>query len=270
MDYVPLCEPWPLPPSGCPDLTSSPAVTGYAVAAASEVLWAMSGRQFGSCEVLLRPCRKACAPAWVTDTWWAGSWDRWPPYLGPGSTLWLDAVCGTCQRGCGCNDADTLVLPSPAQSVAQVLVDGVELVDGTNWTLYNGTLLVRIDGEKWPMCQDWTVPVSGVGAWSVTPVFGFPVPMMGQLAVGELAAEIAAGCDAGDCKLPAFTTSVSRQGVTQTFPTWAEIMQAGITGVGLPLVDLFLRTENPEGLQMGPRIINPDDIAQRWRRPGGV
>lgn len=236
--------------------------------AASEVLWAMSGRRFGSCEVLLRPCRRSCSPVWSGSHWWPGWNAGWPQGFGMG--WWLDAVCGRCRSGCDCGTADTLTLPSPAQSIAQVLVDGVELVEGDNWTLYNGDLLVRTDGGQWPMCQDWTVPVSGVGAWSVTPVFGRPVPMLGQLAVGELAAEIARGCTAGECRLPAFTTSVSRQGVTQEFPSWLEIMEKGVVGVGLKMSDLFLRTENPQGLTDRPRTYNPDDYAEAWRRPGGA
>lgn len=262
--YVPLCESWPLP-----DNCLEP-VTGAPLMAASEVLWAMSGHQFGSCEVLLRPCRKSCAPA-VTSGWWEG-WEpgAWPQRWRPGEGGWLDAVCGRCSGGCDCGNADTLRLPAPAQSITQVLIDGVVLPEGSGWTLYDGTLLVRTDGERWPMCQDWTVPVSGTGAWSVTAVYGWPVPSMGQFAAAELATEIAAGCDQGECKLPAFTTSVSRQGVTQTFPSWIEVMRAGVIGVGLPMVDLFLRTENPSGLQDRPRIINPDDYAMSWRRPGGV
>jgi hypothetical protein len=264
--FVPLCEAWPLPPSGCPDLTSfSPAVTGAAVMAASEVLWELSGRQFGSCAVLLRPCRQACAPDWATSSWWWGWPGAWPER----PDWWLDAACGRCSGQCGCNTADTLLLPLRATQVTQVIVDGVELAEGSGWVLYDGQRLVRTDGELWPLCQDWTVPVSGVGAWSVTATYGPAVPMIGQFALAELAAEFAAFCVGDQCRLPRYTTAVTRQGVSQQFPTVKDLMDAGMAGLsGLPLVRTFIGTVNPDGLTAGRRIWNPDDYEQP-RQPGG-
>jgi hypothetical protein len=275
VEYVPLCEPWPLPASGCADLsTASPAVTGFAVTAASEVLWALSGHQFGDCEVLVRPCRPSCPPSLPPGTWWNTGAGWWPQIPAPGSWLWWEAICGSCGTGgCGCNSADTLILPSAARAITQVLVDGVELVEGDNWTLYNGTLLVRTDGQRWPLCQDWTVPVSGEGAWSYKAIFGRPVPAMGSLALAELTSEIIRGCSGGPCRLPAFTKGVNRQGVAQEFKVSPiDIAEAGIKAVGLRLVDLFLMAENPGNLDVPPRIYNPDDYVSGPpnRRPGGA
>lgn len=269
--YAPLCEAWPLPPSGCPSLTGSPAVTGAAVMAASEVLWALSGRRFGDCSIMVRPCRTRCGPSgvsWWNGWWWDGGWPDVP--FGP--TWWLDAVCGRCGGGCSCTNADTLMLPSPAQRVTQVLIDGVELAEGSGWALYDGTTLVRTDGGLWPLCQDWTIPVSGVGAWSVTAVYSQPVPMIGQLALGELAAELTKACNDEPCRLPRTMTSNTRQGVAQQFPSVKDLMDAGMAGLSmLPVVRTFLGTVNPDGIaEPGPRIWNPDDYAEGPRRPGGV
>lgn len=269
-EMAPLCEPWPLPPSGCPTLDGPFA--DYATMAASEVLWAMSGRRFGTCSLTIRPCRSGCGPtpAWM---WWRSGWP-WPSWPPLGAATWWNAACGSCRVGCSCNDADTLVLPELVQSVTQVLIDGVELPEGSGWLLYSdggSSLLVRADGQRWPLCQDWTVPVSGQGAWAITAVVGEPVPMLGRLALGELASQIVAGCAAdGSCQLPAFTTEVSRQGITQRFPTFIEIMEAGVVGVGLATVDLFLRTTNPNSLMERPRFYNPDDWASRPRVEGGA
>ena len=264
--YVPLCTPWPLPPSGCPDLTTSPAVSGYALTAASEVLWMRTGYRFGSCEATIRPCRQSCAPAWAADggPWW---WDGnvWP-ILTPGSSLWWNAICG-CRRGCSCNDADTLTLPDLVQSITSVVVDGVELTEGTHWLLYGGRQLVRTDGLRWPMCQDWTV-TGGPGAWSITVVSGQPVPMIGSLAVGELAAEIAKGCNGGPCRLPAFTTSKSRQGVTQNFPSAVDLAKEGLHS--LPIVNEFIQSLVQGAKMLKPRIWNPDDYNRQPRQPGGA
>lgn len=268
--YVPLCEAWPLPPSGCPNLTGSPEVTGAAVMAASEYLWALSGFQFGSCEILLRPCRQSCTPGTgpFAAYWWDGAeWPTWP--MGSAAwPMWLDAVCGRCVGSCDCRSADTVQLPTLVQSVNEVVIDGVVL-PASAYTLYDdGQLLVRTDGERWPICQDWSVPVSGVGAWSVELVAGRPVPVLGQLALGQLAAEFARWCDTGECRHPAYTTQKTRQGVSQTFPSAADLRQAGLTGWAA--VDTFLRAVNPHQLSGSPGIWNPDDIAAAARRPGGV
>jgi hypothetical protein len=266
--FLSLCEPWPLPPSGCPDLTGSPEVTGAAVMAASEILWDLSGHQYGACEVLFRPCRQSCSAGSPWAQWWDGaSWPHGTPY--PGSTLWWNAVCGTCRDACACSSADTLTLPGPVRSITEVLVDGVVL-DAGAYALYDGRRLVRTDGERWPLCQDWAVPVSGVGAWSIEAVFGWEVPVAGWFAVAELAKVYAEWCSSGVCRLPAYTTQVSRQGVTQSFPSATELAQLGLTGLGF--VDRFLQAVNPAGLRAGTtaRIWNPDDFGGGPRVPGGV
>lgn len=275
--YVPLCEPWPLPPSGCPIGVdgASPAATGAAWQAASEQLWELTGRQYGNCSVLLRPCRRSCAPGWWPGSmWWGGwgpgwgSWPQWPDMAS--EAWWLDAACGSCGRGaCGCNDADTLVLPAKAQRVTQVLIDGAELAEGTGWNLFNGDLLVRADGQRWPLCQDWTVPVSGVGAWSVTAVFGQPVPAYAQNAVAQLTTEFAKFCITGKCSLPRNVTSNTRQGTAQEFPSMKDLRESQSTG--LWWVDNLLNTSNPDRLRGHARIWNPDDYAagRGPRQPGG-
>jgi hypothetical protein len=260
---------WPLPPTGCPLDMGSPAVTGMALQAASEMLFELSGHQFGGCAVTIRPCRADCSsgPSWG---WWSGAhpWTAGVPW--PGSTLWLPAGCGRCGEGsCSCNAADSIRLPELVQSVTQVTIDGAVL-DPSAYNLFDGYILVRADGERWPMCQDWTVPVSGVGAWTITAVVGRPVPMLGRLALAQLTAEYAKWCTTGQCKMPAYTTGVARQGVTQQFPTVKELRELGITGWAA--VDNFLQAFNDDGLRKGDsiRIWDPDSYANGWRTPGGV
>lgn len=257
MDYVPVCEPWPV---GCVDWSGvNPAATGAAVQGASEWLWALSGRQFGSCPVLLRPCREDCDVG--PRGWWWDGWS-WPTdRFTPG---WLAAACGSCSAGCACSATSVLNLAHPVQSISQVLVDGVEL-PASGYALYDGFRLVRVDGT-WPTCQDWNVPVSGVGAWSVLAPYGFPVPTLGELAMGEAAREFALACTPdATCRLPSRVTSVVRQGVTHNFATLAELAEADATG--LPLVDRFIDAVNPGHIRHRPGIWNPDDFATP-RRPG--
>jgi hypothetical protein len=237
-----------------------------AVQAASEFVWAQSGRQFGACEVLVRPCRRECGPDF--GDWWsgvAGGWPSWP--RGFGGSWWLGAVCGTCRGPCGCNSASELRLDLPAQEITQILIDGVEL-PASGYAFYNGDTLVRTDGGMWPLCQDWAVPVSGVGAWSITARYGQHIPTLGHLAIGEVACLIAKHC-AGDasCVLPPGLKSQTRAGTTYAYFTPGELRESGSTG--LAHVDRFLDAVNPGRLNLGARIWNPDDYGGS-RRPGGV
>ena len=57
------CADWPVRWS-CDISAESPVLTGYAVGMATRVLWALSGRRFGTCTVTLRPCRRDCYDPW--------------------------------------------------------------------------------------------------------------------------------------------------------------------------------------------------------------
>jgi len=83
-EYGP-CNDWPVTWT-CQIPTDQLATTGTAVAAATEILWALSGRQFGTCDVTIRPCRRSCANApwgwheifpgssWLQPVLYAGQW----------------------------------------------------------------------------------------------------------------------------------------------------------------------------------------------------
>lgn len=262
--YVPLCEPWPLP-EGC-QLDDSPTVTGTALMAASEVLWELSGRRYGQCEVTLRPCRPSCAPGGAS--WWplTGTDTSWWPY---GPETWLAAACGACRGGCACTTVSELDLPAPGvAAVQQVLVDGVAMADDA-WALYDGMTLARTDGESWPLCQDWAVPVSGVGAWSVRVLWGREVPAAGRVALAELGREYARACNGQDCRLPANMVNQVRQGLSQAFLGADRLRELDL--VGLPMSDRFVRAVNPGALRTTPKIWNPDDFGEvSPRRPGAV
>lgn len=268
MDYLPLCEAWPV--SGCASLDEfNPAVTGVGALAASEVLWAASGYRFGTCEVTFRPCSRRCLDQPYGGWWWtADAFTGWP--AGPAHGGWVAAACGHCRGSCACNDAAELRLPAPVQGVSQVLVDGVPLVEGDNWLLYDGTTLVRTDGERWPFCQDWTV-TGGPGTFLITATFGEPVPALGALAMGEVLPEVLRACAGdGDCKLPAGTVQeVTRQGVRKVFVDRELVREA--RWVGLPVADRFIEAFNPGGLIEGIQIWDPEEVLERRaRRLGGA
>lgn len=267
MDAVPLCAPWPV--SGCADLSKYPGpITGVGFMAASELLWGASGRQYGSCEVTLRPCSRRCFEQPYGGWWWRpDAWSNGWPY-GPTHGGWMQAVCGTCAGGCACTAADELVLPQPAQAVTEVTIDGVPLpVSG--YVLYDGRILVRADGGKWPFCQEWSRS-AGPGVFEVTARFGFPVPAIGTLAMGEVLPEVLKACVGDDCLLPSGTVSVvTRQGVTKTFIDPAALKTAGLAALeALPLVRQFIEFANPGRVIVPARIWNPDDVIDRIE--GGV
>lgn len=240
------CEPWDARWI-CDVSCESPTVTAQAVELATEVVWALSGRQFGLCTVTLRPCRRACMDfPWPgnggTYTEWAGtSWLS--PTLINGA--WFNVVCGRCTSGCSCTSISEIVLPAPVYDVVQVKIDGV-IVSGSEYRLDDNRLLVLL-GDEWPTCNDLNLPDTEPNTWSVTARYGLAVPEGGAWAVGELACELIRARNGEDCRLPRNVTQLVRQGVTIQFPNVIELVREGLTG--LYLVDQFVSTWNPGGLR---------------------
>lgn len=203
---------------------------------ATEILWALSGRQFGVCPVTVRPCIGGDCP------------ERWP-------WGYKDIVRG-CIRRCACNRRTELGLPGPVHEITAVTVDGVAL-PGSAYRVENGRWLIRQDGETWPLTQDVAAAAGEVGTWSVDYLRGTPVPASGNYAAGELAVEIAKAC-VGDakCKLPSRAQSLSRQGVEITLLDPLEFIDDGRTG--LPLVDQWIASVNPTRQTSRSRVYSPD------------
>src|SRR5215211_6461079 len=201
--------------------TASPAATGIAALAATQILDSLSGNQFSTETIVLRPCRRSCLPAWWTSEPWGGVGYGYPyPTLQGG--VWTNLGCGSCAGDCGCATLSEAELPGTVSSVTQVKVDGV-VVTGAAYRLDRhprvaGTLLVRLDGGAWPVCQQLALPDTQPGTWSVTAVYGQPVPELGRLAVGELACEFLKGMAGQDCRIPKEVVSLARQGVTLQYP----------------------------------------------------
>lgn len=261
------CSPWPT--DACvvfPDCTQM--VSGYALEAATEVLWARTGRRYGLCETTYRPCRTGCTPAaawWASPAWgsgWGtgGGWG-WPyPALVGGR--WYNLGCGMCGDTCSCTVLHQIALPSPVATVVQVKVDGTVL-DPASYRVDDWRFLVRLDGEPWPWCNDLNLADTEEGTWSVTALYGEEVPALGRLAVGELAIELAKGlCGAAGCRLPmGVLKEITRQGVRKEFLRGDKMGNQ----IGLYLCDLFVNTENPAGAS--PAAVYSMD-APRTRRVG--
>jgi hypothetical protein len=248
---------WPIITECCPDWDSLPSdVRVNATAWATEILWALTGRRFGTCQVTVRPCGSSCGH---------GGWFTWPvdgdgysggvggiltPYNYGGT--WFNCAC---PGACSCKARCEVVLADPVESIVSVVVDGITL-DPSAYRVDNGSILVRTDGECWPRCQDLNLSnTTDVGTFFVTYNRGVPVPVGGQLAAGLLACDFAKSCTSG-CKLPGNLSTLSRQGVEITMVDPTEALGQGLTGISS--VDLWIRSVNPYQLASRPRVRSLD------------
>lgn len=144
------CGSWPLDLSCClvsggfpdpclGDGTPVPTeITDQMKLAASQFMWAVTGRQFGCCTVTIRPCRKKCDDSCCIPSNMGFPWT--PAHLADGS--WTNIACG-CQDGCSCSNLCSIDLPSPVCSVDAVFIDGV-LVDPSIYRVDDFKKLVHL------------------------------------------------------------------------------------------------------------------------------
>jgi hypothetical protein len=215
-------------------------------AIASDLLWNWTGRVFGVCEAVVRPCGAQCVES---STGWSTYWGRGPGYdpLFPGggprggipfypvlvAGQWFNMVCG-CVGFCQCTPAgpEVISLPGPVQSVTEVRIDGAALPP-ESYRLERKRWLIRTDGGVWPRCQNMLAdPATDLDTFEVTYQRGIPVPIGGQVAAGRLACELAlAACGSEECALPERMTTITRQGVTVGFADTYEDLKSGGTGI---------------------------------------
>jgi len=249
-----ICGSWD-PVWSCALPTGGPAVSGIAVQAATEVLYALSGRQFGLCTVTLRPCRRDCfGDVWPFVNWWQYGTYPQPALMGG---TWYNLTCGSCSGGCSCTTLSEVLLPGPVFSVDEVRVDGAILTKNVDYRLDEFRRLVRLGGQQWPLCNDLNRTNTQLNTWSVTVQIGQAVPALGQMAVGELSMQFmkALLCN-DDCALPMPVQSLVRQGVSITFLDPNQVFANGRTG--LYLADLFITSVNPSGKTRPSRVYDVD------------
>lgn len=255
---------WPVSYTGCADTTVldqlTPEDRALVEDMAVQYLWNWTLRMFGQCPVTVRPCRSACLNGW---TYWTGGWASWDRTHTP--VMSIPSMCG-CSESHACGpSAATVRLPGPVGSVQSVKVDG-QLLDVTAYGLDSGGLLVRKDGGVWPTYQDLDRPDSEVGTWSVTYLYGAPVPAGGQVAAGVLARELAlALCRSGSCELPQRVQTITRQGVTMAMLDPFDGLDDGKTGIWVidSWVASVVRPRRPSG------VWSPDVPRPRHRRTVG-
>lgn len=209
----------------------APELVEAAVDASQSILWAMSGRRFGVCEQTesySMPCTSQCYVPWADE-------------FGPG----VEYQLGYSSRRKCC--AITLA-SKPVRAITQVKVNG-EVLDPSEYYLGRG-VLYRL-GTCWPCDDECEFPPI-----EVTYKYGIDVPVLGELAMGELACELLAGWDGMDCRLPSNAISVTRQGVTVDLASPETLFAQN--RLGLPICDQFIFTNNPDRLRSHSTIHSPD------------
>ena len=212
---------------------------------AVQVLWSLSGRQFGACETVVRPCPLPDRPLFRRGHPWDQTVSPYVPSFESGR--WINYPCG-CIGKCQAAGPRAVHLPGPVAEIVTVTI-GTEDLDYEDYVL-EGTVLYR-KGTNWPG-QDYNKPMGENGTWSVTYLKGVPVPEGVASFVGQLAKEFLAACSGEACRLPRNVVAMTNRGVTRQFDP-SRIYAAGKTGMSE--IDLWLSAVNPYHLQSAPKVI---------------
>lgn len=233
----------------------SPAVREVAAALATGLMWAATGRHYGLCEITVQPCNPrqhgTDYQTWplLTDGWAGDGWGQYLPVIENGT--WYNR----CGFGCRCGARCEVPLDGPTtkEQISEVIVDGA-VVNPSAYQVHDGYLLVRIDGECWPYCNDYSVqdPIR----FQVTYGRGDPIPAHVQYASEILSCQFAKACAGAPCSLPERLTSLTRQGLTVDVfqgEGWEDMYRTGI-----PQVDAVIAYENPLRRTERPIVMSPD------------
>ncbi len=217
-----------------------------AIDIAVSVLWSFTGRQFGACPVVVRPCPRDHASRLLG--WLPGY--AWHPVLDDG--VWQNITCG-CGPTCSTTGPGVVHLPGPVSSVTAVTIDGA-VIDSSLYVL-EGERLYATSG-RWPD-QDLNRPAGSPTTWSVEFLQGLEPPAGADVMVGLLAKEFYNLCKGdGKCRLPKRVESLSRQGVSMKMADPGVLFPNFQTG--LPEVDLWVAAVNPHRLSAPPVVSSPD------------
>jgi hypothetical protein len=252
---------WDVDVSCCADwATYNASVQNAAMEYGAYTMWAATGRRYGLCSTVARPCGRTCGTNLYGGFYWSEG--AWLPYNLGGQ--WYNTSCACNGIGsCGsCRPSCQVLLPGPVNAISPtgVSVDGA-IVPVNAWRVDNGKWLVRTDGSCWPECQNYDVD-SGVGTFFVTFSKGLPAPSVVLRAAGELACEWAKSCLGQACRLPQRVQSVARQGVSVSMIDPETLLKLGLTGV--ETVDQVIRSVNPGGLFSPMKVSSPDAPVTRY------
>lgn len=243
---------WTIPDPLCCDEWASldPAIQSSARDYAAIILWAATARQFGLCEITVRPCGvKRCSDGMFDFFGWNWSGGSWIPYIFNGT--WFNCACPGI---CSCDPRCQIRLMGPVESITEVLLGGIA-VDPTTYRVDDNHWLVRTNGECWPTCVDMDND-TGDSVLEVTYIRGSGVPPALLRAAATLACEWGKACTGADCRLSNRVTSIARQGVSIEMASPEAFMDDGMTG--LWEVDSVISALNPFKRKQRARIWSPE------------
>lgn len=248
------CSGWNPDTSLCADWASlDPGVQSYALNFAKTILWAATGRRFGLCTAVVRPCFRPRSPLYVEfrSAYFWGLADQ-----GTGSlavAVLEDASACACGASCGCSRTH-LPLRGPVNSITSVQIDA-DVVDPGDYRL-DGGVLVRQDGSGWPASQNVAAPIGDENTFVVTYVVGEEVPDLLDQVAGIYACEVAKSRLGRACALPKRVRTITRQGVTIEMVSTDDYLKDGLTGVAE--VDEVIVALNPYHHKDRPRVRSLD------------
>jgi hypothetical protein len=215
-----------------------------AVKVASQLLWSMSGRKYGGINTVsekyvcasrayrLGASARNYTPELVGGDMYNIPFDEFDDY----AELTTD----------GMSPSTRLRLRGrPVIKIDSVRDRTGKIVDPSNYYLVDHSTLQARSGTAWAPCNI-----------EVTYTYGAPPPASGKAAARVLATEFIKLWNGDDCDLPQRITSVTRQGISYTILDNQDFIADMRTG--LYVVDLFLKSTNPDKARAKARVFSPD------------
>lgn len=244
------------------------SVLESAAGIASEILYALSGRQFngGGAAAVVRPAatpyglRPWGAGGLAGMGWYSSSWGSCTSQMmgTPGQYGWFDWHL-TCPK-----PPEIQLGAYPVTDVSEALIDGV-VIPADEYRLDDNRTLVRVmptasstptQRYGWPVCQRIDLPATQPGTFQVSFAYGRIPPRGGIQAAKVLAQQIALAAVGQTNRLPARVTTVTRQGITAVALDTLDLIDKGRTG--LFECDLWVKTVNPAKLVRRSQAWSPD------------
>lgn len=224
---------------------------------ASYLLWAMSGRKFSGMTTVTERYVSQFDPYLRT----AGSAFRYWPTLVAGSVTNVpvggnDRIYGNDFLGDGTSSRSRVRLRGRKVVKVHALRDiNGNLIDPKFYYLSDHSTIYGVPNTNWNPANI-----------EVTYTYGTPPPTMGRAAARLFAIELVKYYEGDEtCGLPQRVTSVSRQGVNYTILDQQSFIDEGKTGIYI--VDLFLKTTNPDKAKARARVFSPDTPRARRIQP---
>jgi hypothetical protein len=242
------------------------AIFAESAAAATEMLYRLSGRQFtGKCgPVRIRPVAR---PVQMDSQFAIGR--QWS-YGGYGSTSAMAMGLPAIARHFGPEFPYEILLHDyPVRSIIEVKIDGI-IIPPDEYELREYQRLVRLRTSAsetptarfgWPTSQYVDLPDTEEGTFSVLYEYGTDPGIGGKTACTILAESMALPRLGDTTTYPERTTSVTRQGVTVQVASVEDVVKSGQTGIYA--VDRWIMSVNPTKARRQAVVFSPDRAPNR-------